>query len=57
MDEMLAAAVPFLWCRELLGVLLHVLLTELEGGSVSVHGLGSLLVRVLQAHGDVAATN
>ena len=57
MDEMLAAAVPFLWRRELLGMLLHVLLTELEGGSVSVYGLGSLLVRVLQAHGDVAATN
>lgn len=56
-DEMLTAAVPFLWRRKLLRVLLHVLLIELEGRSVSVYGLRSLLIRIGQAHWDVVAAD
>ena len=55
-DEMLTAAVPFLWCRKLLRVLLH-LLIELKGRSVSVYGLRSLLIRIGQAHWDVVAAD
>ena len=57
MDEMLTAAVPFLWRRKLLRVLLHVLLIELKGRSVSVYGLRSLLIRIGQAHWDVVAAH
>ena len=57
MDEMLAAAVSFLWRRKLLRVLLHVLLIELKGRSVSVYGLRSLLIRIGQAHWDVVAAD
>ena len=57
MDEVLAAAVPLLRCRELLRVLLHVLLVELEGRSVSVYRLRSLLVRIGQAHRDGVAAD
>ena len=55
-DEMLTAAVPFLWRRKLLRVLLH-LLIELKGRSVSVYGLRSLLIRIGQAHWDVVAAD
>ena len=57
MDEMLAAAVRFLWRRKLLRVLLHVLLIELKGRSVSVYGLRSLLIRIGQAYWDVVAAD